>query len=59
MTAPAAFSAGQRVKYVGITGRADGLTGRVIRQYPSGVLIRWSDGQRYSVHPEDLQAVAQ
>lgn len=55
---PAAFTNGQRVKYVGMFGETDGPTGRVIRQYKSGVRVRWDDGNTYSVHPEDIRAVS-
>ena len=56
-TAVPVFDKGQRVKFVGIHGRADGLAGRVIGQCASGVLVRWDSGDRYSVHPEDITAV--
>ena len=36
------YTNGQRVKYSGMFGETNGLTGRVIRQYKSGVLVRWS-----------------
>ena len=55
---PATFTNSQRVQYVGISGLADGLHGRVIRQYKSGVRVRWDDGNTYSVHPEDIRAVS-
>ena len=48
------YTNGQRVKYSGMFGETNGLTGRVIRQYKSGVYVRWSDGSKYSVHPEDI-----
>lgn len=54
----ASFFRGQRVKYIGITGRADGPTGRIIRQYKSGdVRVRWDDDRCETVHPEDIQNI--
>lgn len=49
-------TAGQRVRYVGITGRADGPSGRVIRVCRAWVRVRWDDGRSDQVHPEDIQA---
>ena len=52
------FTAGQRVRYVGITGRADGPSGRVTRVCRAWVRVRWDDGRSDQVHPEDLRGVA-
>lgn len=52
------FTRGQQIRYVGITGRADGPTGRVIRAYKSGVRVRWADGRVDVVHPQDITAVS-
>lgn len=49
------YTSGQRVKYIGISGLADGPCGRVIRQYKSGVRVRWDDGRTETVHPQDIQ----
>lgn len=51
------LSNGQRVKYVGITGRADGPVGRVSRVCRAYVKVRWDDGRREDVHPEDIVRV--
>lgn len=49
---------GQRVKFVGMHGRADGLEGRVSRVLKSGeVKVRWDDGNIYAVHPEDIRPI--
>ena len=48
------FRTGDRVQYVGLTGRADGPHGRVIRVMKSGVKVRWDSGQLDAVHPEDI-----
>lgn len=45
---------GDRVRYVGITGRADGPHGRVSRVTKSGVKVRFDDGRIETVHPEDI-----
>ncbi|MBE5426644.1 hypothetical protein [Mycobacteroides abscessus] len=55
---PTAFTNGQRVKYVGMFGETDGPTGRVVRQYKSGVRVRWDSGAVDTVHPEDVRAVS-
>lgn len=49
------FNNGQRVKYVGMFGETDGQRGQVIRQYKSGVRVRWDDGRTETVHPQDIQ----
>lgn len=51
------FCPGDRVRYVGVTGRADGLSGRVVRCHRSGVRVRWDDGSIYTIHPEDITAL--
>lgn len=51
------YTNGQRVKYVGISGLAEGPVGRVIRQYKSGVYVRWDGGDKYSVHPGDIRVM--
>jgi hypothetical protein len=59
MNAGPRFSPGQRVKYVGIHGRADGPTGRVNGTHKSGdVRVRWDDGRGETVHPEDIVVTA-
>lgn len=50
------FTSGQRVKYVGITGRADGPAGRVTRVCRAWIRVRWDDGRADQVHPEDIRA---
>lgn len=50
-----ALATGQRVRYVGVTGRADGLTGRVSRVCRAYVRVRWDDGTIDQVHPEDIR----
>lgn len=45
---------GQRVKYVGIHGRADGPTGRVTGVCRAYIRVRWDDGRVDRVHPEDI-----
>jgi hypothetical protein len=52
------FRRGQRVKYVGLSGRADGPIGRIRGVSSSGVTVRWQDSGRVEVvHPDDIQAV--
>lgn len=52
------FNNGDRVKYIGMSGRADGPTGRVIRQYKAaGVRVRWDDGRTDTVHPDGLAVI--
>lgn len=51
------YTNGQRVKYVGMFGETDGQCGRVIRQYKSGVRVRWDNGDTYSVHPDDVRVI--
>lgn len=58
MSADNALSTGQRVKYVGIFGDADGPTGRVSRVCRGYVKVRWDDGRCDDVHPEDVAAVS-
>lgn len=48
------LTAGQRVRYVGVTGRADGPSGRVTRVCRAWVRVRWDDGRAEQVHPEDI-----
>lgn len=48
------FTTGQRVRYVGLTGRADGPSGRVTRVCRAWVRVRWDDGRAEQVHPEDI-----
>ncbi|WP_157896127.1 hypothetical protein [Mycobacteroides chelonae] len=43
---------GDRVRYVGISGRADGRVSRVMK---SGVRVRFDDGRTETVHPEDIR----
>lgn len=50
------LTTGQRVRYVGITGRAAGPAGRVTRVCQAYVQVRWDDGRTDQVHPEDIQA---
>jgi len=53
------LAVGQRVQYVGFTGRADGQTGRVSRVLKSGaVRVRWDNGDTYDVHPQDVRPAA-
>ena len=49
------FTAGQRVRYVGIHGRADGPIGRVTRVCRAWIRVRWDDGNSDQVHPEDVR----
>lgn len=52
------FSAGQRVRYVGITGQADGPVGRVSRVCKGYVRVRWDGRSDYDqVHPDDIRVV--
>lgn len=51
------FATGQRVRYVGITGRADGPSGRVVRVCRAWVRVRWDGGGTEQVHPEGIEAV--
>lgn len=53
------FTTGQRVKYVGIHGRADGPSGRVTRVCRAWIRVRWDDGRADQVHPEDIRPVTQ
>ncbi len=55
--ASVALTSGRRVQYVGFTGRADGMCGRVSRVLKSGaVRVRWDNGDTYDVHPQDVRA---
>ncbi len=49
------WQTGGRVRYVGISGRADGPHGRVTRVMKSGVKVRFDDGRTELVHPEDIR----
>ncbi|TAP45635.1 hypothetical protein [Arthrobacter sp. S39] len=53
-----AFKAGQRVKYVGMHGNADGPVVRVWRATRHGVWVTMPDGSRQQWHPEDVRAAA-
>jgi len=55
-TTPAAFTAGQRVRFVGTFGNADGPTGKVWRVTAYGVWVTFPDG-RQLMHPEDIAVV--
>lgn len=48
---------GKRVKFVGMSGNADGLTGKVYRVTSRGVWVTYADGHREQHHPEDLQII--
>jgi hypothetical protein len=48
---------GQLVKYIGVSGRADGPTGRVSRVCRAYVKVRWDDCRINDIHPSDLRAV--
>ncbi|WP_454162864.1 hypothetical protein [Gordonia iterans] len=59
MAAVRGFQNRDRVQYVGVTGHADGPTGRVIREYRSGVRVRWDDnGVQETVHPDSLRVIS-
>lgn len=45
---------GTRVRYIGILGRTDGPTGRVLTVSRYGLRIRWNNGPVELVHPEDV-----
>jgi hypothetical protein len=49
---------GMHVRYVGIGGRADGPTGRVVSVSTAGVRVRWDDGRTELVHPDDVKVVS-
>lgn len=51
------FKNRQRVKYVGMFGDTDGPTGTVIREYKSGVRVRWDDGRVETNHPHDMRVI--
>lgn len=55
---PVQLAPGQRVRWVGIHGRGDGLRGRVSRVLRAGVRVRWDDGRVEVVHPEDVRPIA-
>jgi hypothetical protein len=46
--------AGKRVKYVGMSGSANGPIGRVWRVTSRGVWVTWENGERQQCHPEGL-----
>lgn len=48
---------GKRVKFVGMFGNAEGLTGKVYRVTSRGVWVTYADGRREQHHPEDLRIV--
>lgn len=52
-----AFPSGQRVQYVGLTGKADGPIGTVWRVTTRGVWVTYPDLGRQQHHPEDLRLV--
>ncbi|WP_427129315.1 hypothetical protein [Pseudarthrobacter sp. S9] len=49
--------AGQRVKFTGMFGNADGPTGKVWRVTNGGVWVTLPDGSRQQWHPEDITVV--
>jgi len=58
-TPAAAFTNGQRVRFVGTFGNAAGPTGKVWRVTAAGVWVTFppEDGGRQLVHPEDIRPV--
>ncbi len=48
---------GRRVQFVGITGNADGLIGKVWRVTKYGVWVTFPDGHREQLHPEDIRVI--
>lgn len=56
---PPAFRPRQRVRYVGISGAADGPSGRVWRVTKSGVWVTLADGSRTCWHPDDVRPAAE
>lgn len=52
------LATGRRVRYVGLTGRDDGPTGRVSRVLKAAVRVRWDDGRIEDVHPESLSVLS-
>lgn len=49
--------AGKRVQFIGMTGTADGPTGKVWRITKSGVWVTFEDGHREYFHPEDIRVI--
>tara|TARA_R100000935_G_scaffold51429_1_gene77883 strand:- start:30 stop:218 length:189 start_codon:yes stop_codon:yes gene_type:complete len=46
--------AGRRVKFTGMFGKTDGLTGKVWRVTRFGIWVTLPDGSRQQWHPEDV-----
>jgi uncharacterized protein YodC (DUF2158 family) len=53
----AQFRRGDRVRYAGGGGLHAGPVGTVTGVSRDGVRVRWDDGRRELVHPDDIQAV--
>lgn len=58
MAALRGFKNRDRIQYVGIFGDKAGPIGRVIREYRSGVRVRYDDGRQETVHPDDLRIIS-
>lgn len=48
---------GQRVQFVGMSGNANGLIGKVWRVTRHGVWVQYADGHREQHHPEDVRVI--
>lgn len=51
------WTVGTPVRYVGITGVADGPTGRIVKVLKTGPIVEFDDGGRHQIHPRDLTAI--
>jgi hypothetical protein len=50
----AQFRRGDRVRYIGLSGRADGPEGVVQTVSKVGLRVRWDTGAIELVHPDDV-----
>lgn len=49
---------GKRVQFVGMSGNADGPTGKVWRVTKYGVWVTFADGYREQLHPDGLRVIS-
>jgi hypothetical protein len=56
-SATADFRRGDRIRYTGLRGDADGPVGKVVGISKAGLRVVWADGTRATVHPADVRPV--
>lgn len=52
------LTTGQRVRYVGLSGQVDGLTGRVSRVCKGYIKVKLDNGLVENYHPHDVRVVS-